>query len=117
MKILSVRLALAAGAIVSLTACTHSDLLLSPDFGDAIRADVAGQIADPDAHYTGIPAPGSNGSRVGLAQNRYEKNQVIQPSTTTASSNNSIGAADNGAAGAPGAGSAGAGVGTSGTGQ
>ena len=113
MKILTVRLALAAGAVVSLAACTQSDLRLSSDFGDAVREDVAGQIADPDAHYAGIPAPGSNGPRVGLAQTRYEKNDVIQPTTTTASSERSIGNAENGAQPSSG-GSAGVGMGGAG---
>jgi hypothetical protein len=102
MKIIGFRLAFAASAVLSLSACTQSDLRLSPDFGDAEREDMAAQIADPDAHYAGLPAPGSNGARVGLAQSRYEKNQVIQPSSTTASSASSIGNADNGG-GSPGA--------------
>ncbi len=96
MKIIGFRLALAAGAVLSLSACAQSELRISPDFGDAIREDMAAQIADPDAHYSGVPAPGSNGARVGLAQSRYEQNQVIQPSSTTASSASSIGNADNG---------------------
>jgi hypothetical protein len=114
MKIVTVRLALAVGAIVSLSACSQSVLLLSPDFGDAVRGNVAGQIADPDAHYAGIPAPGSNGARVGLAQSRYEKNQVIQPSTASATS--STGGFENGTGGAPPGASGGAGVGMGGTG-
>jgi hypothetical protein len=111
MKSIGFRLALAAGAVLGLSACTYSELRISPDFGDAVREDVAAQIADPDAHYAGVPAPGaSNGARVGLAQTRYEKNQVVQPSSTTASSMASIGNAENGNGGAPGG--AGAGVGT-----
>ena len=104
MRIIGIRLGLAAGAVFSLSACAQSELRISPDFGDAVREDVAAQIADPDAHYVGMPAPGaSDGARIGLAQSRYEKNQVIQPSSTTASSAGSIGNADNGAPGAPGA--------------
>ena len=89
---------LAAG--FGLSACTQSEIRLSPDFGQAVRQDVAAQIADPDAHYSGTPAPGTDGSRVGLAQQRYGKDEVIQPSSTTASSAGSIGRADNGAGGA-----------------
>jgi hypothetical protein len=63
----------------ALSACTQSSLRMSPDFGAAARADEAAQIADPDAHYLGTPAPGSNGQRVGLAQKRYDTNQVVQP--------------------------------------
>ncbi len=85
---------------LSLSACSQSTLRLSPDFGQAVRQDIAAQIADPDAHYKGVPAPGSDGMRVDLAQTRYQKNDVIQPSTTTASSGASIGNADNGSGGA-----------------
>jgi hypothetical protein len=82
----------------SLGGCTYSSLRISPDFGNAVHQDVAAQIADPDAHYRGAPQPGSNGARTGLAQKRYEANQVIAPSSTTASSAASIGRADNGSA-------------------
>lgn len=82
---------------VGLSACTQSSLRISPDFGNAVRQDVAAQIADPDAQYEGSPAPGSSGARVELAQKRYDKNQVVQPSAVTASGAGSIGRADNGA--------------------
>ena len=94
----------------ALSACQESSLRLNPDFGNAVHQDVAAQIADPDAHYEGTPAPGSAGRRVGLAQKRYDTNQVVQPSTTTASSG-SMSGADNGASAG-----AGAGVGVSGGG-
>jgi hypothetical protein len=77
-------------AALALSACTQSRLRMSPDFGDAVTLDERAQIADPDARYTGTPAPGSNGQRVGLAQKRYDKNEVIPPSATGASSSNSI---------------------------
>lgn len=70
-----------AVAGLMLAGCTQSALRLNDDFGRAVRADVAAQIADPDAHYAGAPAPGSNGARVGLAQKRYETNKVIPPAT------------------------------------
>ena len=106
--------ALLAMAIMTpaLSAC-QSSMRLSPDFGSAVRQDVAGQIADPDAHYEGVPQPGSASARVGLAQKRYNANQVIQPATTTASSK-TTGGLDNGSGG--GMGSGGVGVST-GTGQ
>ena len=102
---------------LGLSACAQSpaesEMRLSPDFGDAVRENLAAQIADPDAHYTGTPAPGaSDGARIDLAQTRYQKNQVIQPSTTTASSSRSIGNADNGGGGGD---NGGAGVGMAGT--
>ena len=90
------------GAGVLLTACTESEVRMSPDFGQAVRQDEVAQIADPDAHYVGEPAPGANGMRVELAQKRYVKNQVIQPSTMTAQTGATT--ADNGASGSTGAG-------------
>ena len=75
------------------------------------RANLAAQIADPDAHYVGTPAPGaSDGARIDLAQTRYQQNQVIPPASTTASSR-TVGATDNGNSG----GGAGAGVAAAGT--
>jgi hypothetical protein len=50
-----------------------------------------------------------------LAQSRYEKNQVVQPSTVTASSTS--GGLENGNGGAPPGASGGAGVGMGGAGQ
>ena len=79
----------------ALAGCAQSQLRLNPEFGSAVRQNVASQIADPDAHYEGIVTPGSAGRRVGLAQKRYDTNQVVQPSTTTASSK-TLGAIDNG---------------------
>jgi type IV pilus biogenesis protein CpaD/CtpE len=101
-------------AALGLCACAQnpaeSQMRMSPDFGDALRENLAAQIADPDAHYAGTLAPGaSDGARIDLAQTRYQTNDVIQPSTTTASSQRSIGNADNG-----GGGGGGAGVGTAG---
>ena len=107
------RAVLMLSACIALSACAQSSLRINPDFGNAVRQDAAAQIADPDAHYQGVPAPGSNGPRVGLAQKRYDTNTVIPPSSTTASSARSIGNADNGSTGGAGAG-AGAGVGMSG---
>jgi hypothetical protein len=92
----------------ALSGCAQSSLRISPDFGNAVNQDLVAQIADPDAHYAGTPAPGSSGTRVGLAQKRYDTNQVIQPATTTASGAGSIGRAENGASGGMGV-SAGAG--------
>ena len=73
------------GAGLLLASCEESHLRLSPDFGVAVRQDVAGQIADPDARYAGVPAPASDGSRVGLAQARYKADRVIQPASTSTS--------------------------------
>jgi uncharacterized membrane protein YgcG len=81
-------LTICVGAI-ALTGCTQSVLRLSPDFGQAVRQDTKAQIADPDAHYVGTPAPGSNGQRAALAQQRYDQNQVVQPTQPSTSSSNS----------------------------
>ena len=96
---LTVRAALLIATGFALSACAQSSLRINPDFGSAVSTDVAAQIADPDAHYEGTPAPGTAGRRVGLAQDRYDANRVIQPSSTTASSSHSIGNADNGSGG------------------
>jgi hypothetical protein len=87
----------------ALSACTQSSLRISPDFGSSLRQDVAAQIADPDARYEGSPAPGSASARVDLAQKRYNTNQVIQPTSNTASSK-TLGGIDNGSGGGVGMG-------------
>ena len=112
MKIPNLKPILVVTAVLALNACaqnpTESEMRMSPDFGDAVRENLAAQIADPDAHYAGTPAPGaSDGARIDLAQTRYQKNQVVQPSSTTASSQRSIGNADNGNTGGAGVGMAG----------
>ena len=86
----SIRIGLVAcTGIMVLSACAHRPVL-SADFGAAFLQDVAGQVADPEAHYTGIPAPGSNGERAELAQSRYEHDAVIPPLTVGAASTASI---------------------------
>jgi hypothetical protein len=113
MKSISVgRVAVVVAACIAplLSGCMQSSLRISPDFGNAVNQDIAAQIADPDAHYAGTPAPGSSGLRVDLAQKRYDTGQVIQPSSTTASGSASIGSADNGVNGGPGGAGGGAGA-------
>ena len=88
------------GAALLLASCEESRLRLAPDFGVAVRQDVAAQIADPDAQYAGVPAPASNGSRVGLAQTRYETGKVIQPASTS-TSQVSVGGGSAGASAGP----------------
>jgi hypothetical protein len=61
-----------------------------PSFGQAFNQHIASQIADPDAQYVGDPAPGSNGNRVGLAQERYRTGKVIKPVPATASKIGSV---------------------------
>lgn len=75
-------LALTLLVSAALSGCTTPQRHLSPDFGFAANQAVAAQIADPDARYSGAPAPGSNGARAGLAQDRYQTGKVIVPSAT-----------------------------------
>jgi len=75
---------LALGLSLGLTGCLESQATLSPDFGRAVHEDLAAQIADPDARYVGQPSPGSDGHRVGLAQQRYVTGKVIKPAPAAA---------------------------------
>jgi hypothetical protein len=56
-----------------------------PDFGNAVRADQAAQIANPNAHYAGYPQPGYDGKRTALAEKRYEAGKVIKPQVSSTS--------------------------------
>jgi len=110
MKNVRPRAILAIAAMLGLGACAQnplqSEMRMSPDFGEAVRENLAAQIADPDPHYAGTLAPGaSDGARIDLAQTRYQKNQVIRPASATASSR-TLGGSDNG--GGSGVGMAGA---------
>ncbi len=82
------RTGLIAGSLIVLAAasgCTESRLRDQPDFGEAVRQDVAVQIADPDARYAGVPQPGANGMKADAAQERYVRGKVIPPASTTTS--------------------------------
>jgi hypothetical protein len=70
---------------LALAGCAVSQTHLSSDFGSAVRQDTMAQIADPDARYTGDPAPGSDGARVASAQERYRTGKVIPPAAEGAS--------------------------------
>jgi hypothetical protein len=76
-------IALLLGLAAGLSACVESRIHLSDDFGRALNQDKAAQVADPDAKYKGDPAPGSNGDRVALAQDRYVTGKVLQPARVT----------------------------------
>jgi type IV pilus biogenesis protein CpaD/CtpE len=90
--IMSVVLAKRAGAALlaimglALSGCAESRLRLSEDYGQAVRQEILAQVADPDAHYKGVPAPGSDGHRVAIATERYNRNAVVQPASTSTSS-------------------------------
>ena len=87
------------GTSLVMAGCTESRLYIGDEFGQALRQDQAAQIADPDARYKGTPAPGSNGSRAGIAQARYEHNDVIRPTSLTTSTVSNAGG-NGGSAGA-----------------
>jgi hypothetical protein len=80
----------------------YSQTRISPDYGVSTRQNIAGQIADPDAHYAGDPQPGSSTDRVSMAQRRYVQNRVIPPATISTASVSSGGGDSAGTAPAPG---------------
>ena len=91
------------GAGLVMAGCTESRLQIGDDFGRAVRTDQVAQISDPDARYMGTPAPGSDGSRVGIAQERYQHNAVIPPaSMTTSNVSTNSGGGGGGGGGSPG---------------
>lgn len=73
-------LVLVAALAAGLGGCVQTQPHLGGDFGYALHAAVVAQIANPEAVYTGDPAPGSNGARAAAAQERYRTGKVIQPS-------------------------------------
>ena len=78
-------------ALGGLAGCVQSQRTLGPEFGVAVRQDIAAQIADPEARYPANTP--TEGARVGLAQERYRTGKVIQPVT----GNMSVGGASGGA--------------------
>lgn len=91
------RILLAAAALAAsgaaLAGCADARKDLSPDFGVALRTNLAAQKADPGARYEGVLQPGGDGVRAALAATRYGKNQVIQPVQASTSSIDNKGAA------------------------
>jgi hypothetical protein len=102
-RVIDAKLLVLAAAVLGLSGCVRSEIRISPDFGSAVTQDTAAQISDPDAHYTGTPAPGTDGAKVAAAVHRYETGKVIQPSTVGASSAGSTSGFDNGSSGGSGA--------------
>lgn len=60
---------------------------MSSDFGNAVHASIAQQIANPEAKYTGKPDTGASGARVELMQERYATGKVTKPAATGAATN------------------------------
>ncbi|KQW68095.1 hypothetical protein ASE17_06450 [Phenylobacterium sp. Root77] len=63
----------------SLSGCVYSQKHLSSDFGYAVRQAAVAQITNPDAVYSAVPQPPSDGARAAGAQERYRTGKVIQP--------------------------------------
>ena len=70
---------------LGLVGCVQATTV-NPDFGVALRQNVAAQIADPAPRYDRTNPPASDGPRTALAQDRYQKGTVIAPQIETTSS-------------------------------
>lgn len=66
---------------LGLSACVQATTV-DPEFGVALRQNIAAQVADPAPRYERTAPPASDGPRTALAQQRYEKGQVIPPAAT-----------------------------------
>lgn len=78
---------LALFAVLALPGCADPHQPLAPDFGQAVRANIAAQLVNPD------PAPDSpgdasetDGRRMRNAIRRYQTNTVYPPQPSLASS-------------------------------
>jgi type IV pilus biogenesis protein CpaD/CtpE len=76
--------ALAAAALLSLTACVEQDLKSMPymggpdNFGEANKQTMAAQVIDPSPVYLN-PVPISSGEHAAQAVERYREDKVKQP--------------------------------------
>lgn len=73
---------LAALAVSGCEAIPNQAHKEDPNFGRALRQNIAAQIADPAPNYSYDEAPASSGPRTAVAQRRYDTNSVTQPTTT-----------------------------------
>lgn len=78
------RLLLLTGSALALTGCVESKLHESQDYGRSLAFDLKQQIP-PTPQYAGVPAPGSDGERTALAQERYARDRIVPPSVLGAS--------------------------------
>jgi hypothetical protein len=69
------RFVLLAG--LTLAACTDPHAPLSPDFGNAVNANIAAQVVNPDPAPAGLAD--TNGKRVEKAVDRYVNDKTYQP--------------------------------------
>lgn len=73
-------LGLAALALSGCASVVHQEANeVDPNFGRALRQNIAAQVADPAPNYERAEQPASSGPRTGLAQRRYDTGTVIQP--------------------------------------
>jgi hypothetical protein len=64
-------------AALALAACADPHQPLSPDFGNAVRANISAQVVNPNPAMAG--ANDMDGQRAGAAINRYYTNKVYVP--------------------------------------
>jgi len=64
-------------AALALAACADPHQPLSPDFGNAVRANISAQVVNPNPAMAG--ANDMDGQRAGKAIDRYHTNKVYVP--------------------------------------
>jgi type IV pilus biogenesis protein CpaD/CtpE len=91
----------AVAASVLLSGCSYIDAqgTMMPDYGHAVRANIAAQVAEPEPHYLRQVEPASNGARAVSAVDRYEHGEVHEPVTQKTSSVSSGGGGGGGGGG------------------
>ena len=62
---------------LAVTACTDPHEPLSADFGNAVNANIAAQVVNPNPAQPGIAY--TNGQRMDSAITRYQTNKVYKP--------------------------------------
>jgi type IV pilus biogenesis protein CpaD/CtpE len=80
------------------TAVTANEGQSAPQFGDAVRRNVAAQTINPDAPVSGEPIT-MDGQRAALAQDRYTKGKVIAPADVGSTSGSGGGSGGSGSGG------------------
>lgn len=76
MKVLSISSLVVCAAAIS--GCGQPETL-SPDFGNAVRHNIATQIIDPEPPSAAAGAPDLAGERAGQAYGRYREGKVEEP--------------------------------------
>jgi hypothetical protein len=76
---------LAALALSGCEAIPNQATTNDPNFGRALRQNIAAQIADPAPNYAYDNPPASSGPRTSVAQKRYDTGTVLQPQAQSTS--------------------------------